>query len=317
MKFRLYWGEIVVMNPPVVSKTKLIFAYLAIYIIWGTTYLAVLWGLDSMKPFSLSTLRYLSAGALLLAWALLKRYDWPDLATMKVALTSGIIMLVGGSGLVVVAETYIGSGHTAVVIATEPLLFLLLDRKRWRKYFANPVVVTGLVLGFIGIALFSYFAPESNTPNSNGTLPGTLITLAGSILWVLGTLYSDRHPETAKHPHTLITGIQLAGAGVVSAFIALLLGEWETFSFQSITIRAWGSLVFLVIMGSIVAYAAFMWLIRVQPPALVSTHTYVNPVVAVVAGWLLANEQITDVQVIMLVIVLLGVIMTRKNGREL
>jgi drug/metabolite transporter (DMT)-like permease len=298
------------------SRALLFFAYLAIYIIWGTTYLAALWGLEGMKPFVLSTLRYLIAGVLLLGWAWINKYKWPGPSVTKVALISGCIMLVGGTGLVVVAETYIGSGHAAVVIATEPLWFILLDRKRWREYFSNRFVVAGIILGFVGIAFFSYLAPEKEVEAGNENLFGTLITLLGSVTWVIGTLYTDRNPEIKNHPHTLITGIQLMGAGVVSALIAVFFGEWNTFAVDTITPQAWGSLAFLIVMGSIVAYAAFMWLIQVQPPALVSTHTYVNPVVAVLVGWLLANERITSMQALSLVLVLAGVIMTRVKRAE-
>ena len=305
------------MNQSVVNKISLFLAYLAIYVIWGTTYLAVLWGLDGMEPFVLSTLRYSIAGVLLLGWAMLRKQQWPDFRVIKISMISGTLMLVGGSGLVVVAETYIGSGHAAVVIATEPLWFLLLDRRRWLAYFSNKFVVTGLFLGFLGVALFSHLAPDSHSQDDNSTLLGTLITLAGSVLWVLGTLYADRHPEVRKHPHTLITGIQLAGSGIVCAFISLLLGDWNEFSFETITTQAWGGLIFLIVMGSIVAYAAFMWLITVQPPALVSTHTYVNPIVAVVAGALLAKEEITSLQSVSLLIVLVGVILTRKRSTQI
>lgn len=305
------------MNRSLIDKTKLFSAYLAVYVIWGTTYLAVLWGLDGMEPFVLSTLRYVFAGALLLGWALLRRHRWPGFGIIKVSLISGTLMLVGGSGLVVVAETYIGSGHAAVVIATEPLWFLLLDRRRWRSYFSNRFVVIGLIMGFVGVAMFSHLTPDSHSQDENSTLLGTLITLAGSVLWVVGTLYADRHPEVRKYPHTLITGIQLAGAGVVCAFISLLLGDWVGFSFDGITAQAWGGLIFLIVMGSIVAYAAFMWLITVQPPALVSTHTYVNPIVAVIAGALLANEEITLMQSVSLLVVLFGVILTRKRSNPI
>ncbi len=297
-------------------KLLLLLAYLAIYIIWGTTYLAVLWVLEGMKPFALSTLRYFIAGAILISWSLLQRHKWPGIKQVKISVLAGTIMLVGGSGLVVVAETYIGSGHAAVVVATEPLWFLILDKKRWRLYFSNVFVIAGLVLGFIGIVLFSSLAPNAGAEAESDNLFGTLLTLAGSLLWVVGTLYSDRHPEIRKYAHTLITGIQLAGAGIVSAFIALMLGDWQTFSFEAFTPQVLGGLIFLIVMGSIVAYVAYMWLITVQPPALVSTHTYINPVVAVAFGYLLANESISTPQVIALLIVLVGVVLTRVNVKE-
>jgi drug/metabolite transporter (DMT)-like permease len=280
-------------------------AFIAIYFVWGTTYLAALWGLEGMEPFVLSSLRYLLAGILLLIWCLMRRYSWPELSILKVAAIAGIVMLVGGSGLMVVAEKYISSGHAAVVIATEPLFFLLFDRKRWKEYFSNPFVISGLIIGFLGIALFSYFTPEQKDIGYQGVI-GTLITLGGSILWVVGALYYERSSEVKKHPHILMSSIQLLSAGIFSAILALALGEWNEFHIEEVTANAWFGLLFLVIMGSIIAYMSFMWLMKVQPPAIVSTHTYVNPIVAVFVGWLLADERITWIQFFSLLIVLVG-----------
>lgn len=298
------------------SKTLIVLAFVAIYFVWGTTYLAALWGLEGMKPFVLSTLRYSLAGIILSVWCLVKQYRLPDWTTIRISSSAGIIMLVGGSGLVVVAEQYISSGHAAVVIATEPLWFLLLDRKRWRQYLSNWMVIAGLLIGFIGIGLFSYFTPEQQMVD-NSRIVGTLLTLAGSVLWVVGALYYERSPETKSHPHIMMTAIQLLGAAAFSAILALLLGEWKAFDIQSMSSKAWGGLCFLVVMGSIVAYMAFMWLMKVQPPAIVSTHTYVNPVVAVIAGWILAGEKITGMQSIALAIVLIGVLLTRGKTKLL
>lgn len=301
-------------DPP--SKILIALAFFAIYVVWGTTYLAALWGLEGMEPFVLSSLRYLLAGVLLAMWCLVSRYAWPDFSSVKVVAVTGIVMLVGGSGLVVVAEKYISSGHAAVVIATEPLWFLLLDRKRWKEYFSNPFVIAGLVTGFAGIALFSCFSPEQ-TGIAYNAVTGTLIALGGSILWVIGALYYERSPGIKKHPHLVLTTIQLLCAGAFSAGLALALGEWNKFHVHDVTGNAWFGLIFLAIMGSIVAYVAFMWLMKVQPPAIVSTHTYVNPVVAVFVGWLLADERITLLQFFSLLIVLAGVLMTRIKTRRI
>lgn len=297
------------------SKMLVVLSFIAIYVIWGMTYLAVLWGLEGMEPFVLSTLRYLLAGTLLLIWCWIARYPRPELKIMKVAAIAGIVMLVGGSGLVAVAEKYISSGHAAVVIATEPLWFLILDRKRWKQYFSNPFVISGLIIGFLGIAMFSYFTPEQKGIVYQ-EVTGTLLTLGGSIFWVVGALYYERSSDTEKHPHILMSSIQLLSAGIFSAGLALALGEWNKFHIEAVTANAWFGLAFLVIMGSIIAYMAFMWLMKVQPPAIVSTHTYVNPVVAVFVGWLLADEQITLIQCFSLVIVLIGVLLTRIKSPQ-
>lgn len=296
------------------NKLLLILAFLAIYFVWGTTYYANLLALESIPPFIFSCLRYLTAGIVLSAWAFFSKMAWPDKKTIWVLSVSGITMLVGGSGLVVYAEQYIGSGYAAVVVATEPLWFIVLDRKRWKQYFSNMKIIAGLVIGFAGIALFSWFTPGSQAGDAaaNHKLIGTLIVLLSAILWVLGTLYASGRVK--KESSNIVNScVQLLAAGLFSGIIAVYQQEWIGFSLLHVSGRAWGGLAFAILFGSLIAYMAFNWLVRVQPPAIVSTHTYVNPVVAVFVGWLLASEQIIFKQVIALVIVLAGVILTQTS----
>lgn len=287
-------------------------AFFAIYFVWGTTYLANLFALKGIPPFGISCFRYLAAGIVLMIWIKWKKIPSPDRRSLRVLIISGILMLVGGSGLIVFAEQYIKSGYAAALVATEPLWFVLFDRKRWALYFSNWLILSGLLLGFAGIALFAFFAPAGSAADGQLThlVGGTLIVLLSAILWVCGTLYANAHiPEGGSN--ITKTGIQLLAAGIFSGVIALARGEWSTFSFSSVPIEAWGGLLYLVVMGSLVAYLAFTWLVTVQPPAIVSTHTFVNPVVAIVMGWLIAAEQVTNRQIIALIIAFAGVILAQ------
>jgi len=302
-----------IMENPGENRLMLGFAFFAIYFVWGTTYLANLFALESIGPFILSCLRYIIAGLLLAGWSVLKKLSWPDLSMIKVLAISGTIMLVGGSGLVVFAEQYISSGYAAVIIATEPLWFVILDKKRWKFYFSDTRVISGLLIGFAGVALFSYLSPVGNPAEENShKLMGTIIVLISAVLWVSGTLYANKRIKSGSANFTN-TSIQLLSAGLVSGLIAIGTGEWSTFSVNEVSAKAWGGLGFLVIMGSLVAYLAFNWLITVKSPAIVSTHTYVNPIVAIFIGWLLANERIAFNQIIALGIVLIGVILTQLS----
>jgi drug/metabolite transporter (DMT)-like permease len=302
------------MSTPRTSRALLVLAFFAIYVIWGTTYLANLFALEGLKPFVLSSLRYLLAGVLLTGWIVFRQLPWPEPGSVKVLAISGIVMLVGGSGLVVYAEQYISSGFAAVVIATEPLWFVLLDRKRWSLYFANRLIVAGLLLGFTGIALFVHFSPEGQASSSDTAdkITGTLLVLLSAVLWVMGTLYASKRLKPGSS-NLVNTAVQLLSAGAFSGLIALLTGEWQTFSVSQVSAKAWGGLLFLVVLGSLVAYVAYTWLIRVQPPAIVSTHTYVNPIVAILLGWLLASETILLSQGLALVLVLAGVALTQLS----
>jgi drug/metabolite transporter (DMT)-like permease len=294
----------------------LIFAFIAIYFIWGTTYLAIAYALKGLQPFIISAFRYLIAGLILSCWVWLKKQPWPKGKDRRVLIISGILMLSGGSGLVVVGEQYISSGFAAVIVATEPLFFVLFDHRRWRAYFSNRWIIAGLVIGFAGIALFAYFAPAGSRAIDRNTSLGIIITLLSAMTWVAGGLYAN-HNLSTKTSNTVNSAVQLLAAGVFSAIVAGCTREWSALLVNTIPVSAWAGLVYLIVMGSLVAYSSFNWLITVQPPAIVSTHTYVNPIVAILIGWLLAREPIAHLQIIALVIVLTGVVLTQLNKQKL
>jgi len=292
-----------------------ILAFAAIYIVWGTTYIAILFGLEGFPPFTLSAFRFVVAGLLLLGWCGLRGERLPSVRKWKVPVISGIVMLVGGSGLVTWSEQYVPSGQAAIVIATEPFLFLLLDKKRWSFYFSRKWVLAGLALGFSGIVLFFLFAATGHV--AHAVTPfwkaiGISVLFVSAVLWVGGSLYAKgRTPQQVSN--TLTTAQQLVAAGVFSAILSGLTGEWTHFSITAVSAKAWGGLLYLIVMGSIVAYLAFTWLLTIRPPALVSTHTYVNPVVAVLMGWFVAREPITPMQIGALFLILAGVMLVNKK----
>ena len=302
------------MNKAIAPRFWLVLAFIAIYFVWGTTYLANLFALKAIPPFIISALRYLMASLLLAVLASSKNQRFPQGKEIRDLSISGVLMLVGGSGLVVVAEQYITSGSAAVIVATEPLWFVLLDYPRWKLYFRDIKIIAGLLIGFVGIVLFAQFSPTS-TPHegqSADQLLGTVLVLAGAVFWVSGTLFASRRIKPGSYSlwHTTI---QLGAAGLFSAFIALINGEWNSFDWQAVGPQAWGGLAFLILFGSLIAYLAFAWLVTVQPPAIVSTHTYINPLIAVLFGWLVAGEQVAGLQLIALVIVLAGVVLTQLS----
>ena len=302
------------MDTTIVSRFWLVLAFVAIYFVWGTTYLANLYALKAIPPFIISALRYLIAGSILAMLAYSKNQTFPRGKEIRDLAVSGILMLVGGSGLVVVAEQYITSGSAAVIVATEPLWFVLLDHSRWKLYLNDKKIIAGLLIGFAGIVLFAQFAPV-NSPHEDQSadqLLGMAIVLAAAILWVIGTLFAARRIKPGSYSlwHTTI---QLMAAGLFATFLALVNGEWSTFVWHAVPLPAWGGLVFLIVFGSLIAYLAFAWLVTVQPPAIVSTHTYINPLIAVLIGWLGAGEQVTGRQVVALTIVLTGVVLTQLS----
>ncbi|GAB4012720.1 EamA family transporter [Spirosoma migulaei] len=305
------------MNKAIGPRFWLVLAFIAIYFIWGTTYLANLYALKAIPPFIISALRYLLAGLLLAVLAYSKDQVIPTGKQIRDLAISGVLMLVGGSGLVVVAEQYITSGSAAVIVATEPFWFVLLDQPRWKLYFRDKKIIAGLLLGFAGIILFTQFSPASTSHEgqSANQLLGTVIVLAGAVLWVGGTLFASRRIKPGSYTlwHTTI---QLLAAGLFATFLALVNGEWNGFAWQAVSLQAWGGLAFLIIFGSLIAYLAFAWLVTIQPPAIVSTHTYINPLIAVLIGWMAAGEQVTGLQLIALTVVLTGVVLTQLSKTQ-
>lgn len=291
------------------AQWKVALAFFAIYVIWGTTYIAITFGLESFPPFLFCAFRYFTAGILLFLIAKTQGHRVPTANIIKTASIGGTIALVGGSGLVTWAEQYIGSGHAATVIATEPFIFILFDRKLWRFYFSQKIIIAGLLLGFVGLVLFSYSAvPKAGTEDMQ--LTGNLVLILSAALWVAGSLYSKK-ADSGAYSNVMLAGIQLMAAGIFSAFLSALTGEFPRFSLSNVSLEAWSSLIYMITMGSMVAFLAFTWLMTIRPPALVSTHTYVNPVVAVIVGWMIAGETFTFTQIIALVIILIGVLLTR------
>lgn len=292
------------------NSIAVILAFFAIYFIWGTTYLASIIGLEGLKPFVLSSLRYLAAALLLGAYLVFSGKFRLQRGSLPVLFISGSLMLVGGSGLVVYGEQYVNSGYAAVIVATEPLWFVLLDKKRWKFYLGNRVVVLGLIIGFAGILLFAWLSPAEAALKPGGIIQGTCILLISAVLWVTGSLYANKKLP-AGGSNVTHTAVQLFSGGLVSAVLALVFGEWNVFDPVAVTANVWYALLFLIIFGSLIAYVAYNWLLTVRPPAIVSTHTYVNPVVAIVTGAAFGGEKISGQQVVALCVVVIAVIVTQ------
>ena len=293
------------------SRTLILFAFLAVYIIWGTTYLAIRYGLLGMKPFVLNSFRYGFAAIIMFAWCAGRKLRMPSWKNARILIVSGLLMLVGGTGLVVTGEQYINSGATATIIATEPLMFLLLDRKNYKSY--SPATFIGFVLGFTGIFIFTKFSAGNTDALSIGAgnvLKGTIFVLISALFWVLGTLYVGRAKDNDAAPMSNAAWQHLAGA-VGCIMIGIFRGDWASFHPSQVPTAAWAGLAWLLVMGTLVAFLAFMFLVKVQPPAVVSTHTYVNPIVAVIAGWMLVGEHIGGPQLMALGMVLLGLLLVQ------
>jgi len=285
-------------------------AFAGIYIIWGSTFLAISYGLEGFPPFLLSGLRFLIAGLILLAWRKTKSESIGTATDWKKNAITGILILTGGTGLVAWGEQYVTSTEAAIAIATGPFWFIALDRKNWNHYFSNKLITIGLATGFAGLLLFLKGSIASAHPQaSDGFRILAFVVLAvSSVSWVLGSLYSKNNP--AGNSTFMNIAQQLIVAGIASFILALFRGEWFAFDPTQIPLESIYGLLFLIFFGSIAAYVSYIWLLTVKDPVLVSTHTYINPIVAVIIGWIVADESISPIQFAGLAIILSGVMLT-------
>ena len=292
-------------------------AFASIYIIWGSTFLAISYGLEGFPPFILSGLRFFIAGLILFVWRKAKNEKNGTVSDWKKNAITGILILTGGTGLVAWGEQYISSTEAAIAIATGPFWFIALDKKNWSYYFSNKTIVSGLIIGFAGLILFLKGSVSESTHETSESLKilAFIVLAISSVSWVLGSLYSKNNP--GKQSTFMNISQQLIVAGLASFVIGIFRDEWFAFSWTAVPLSSWIGLLFLIFFGSIVAYISYIWLLSTQDPVLVSTHTYINPIVAVFAGWLIAGEFISGQQFLGLGIILAGVLLTNASKYKL
>jgi drug/metabolite transporter (DMT)-like permease len=293
------------------SKALIIAAFAALYTIWGSTYLANYFAIQSIPPFVMAGIRFTAAGVILFFWCLIQGQKTPPLSTIGRSSLAGILMLAIGTGAVIWVEQYLPSGLTAVIVATVPLWFVALDRREWSFYFSNKGVVLGLLIGFCGVLLLFAGGGNVNFTGNRMQLISFFVILGGSVCWAIGSLYSKYAPTEGDT--TMKAAIQMLAAGLTSFLIAIVNGELLHFPWQQVTRSSFIAIVYLVTFGSLVGYISYIWLLSVRPPSLVGTYAYVNPVVAVFLGWLLAKEKIGTIQIMALVVILAGVIMVNVS----
>lgn len=276
-------------NTAAPSRAAVLLAFAAIYLIWGSTYLGIRVAVESMPPFLMASTRFLVAGALLLAFLKLRGAAWPTGRQWTANALTGTLLLLGGNGLVVWAEQHVPSGITALLIGIGPL-FIVLTEWAWPGG-VRPSAVTGaaLALGFAGV---TWLAAPWESAAGRLHLGGVGAILAACVFWALGSIQS-RHSKHGAPPF-VAAALQMLGGGAALAVAALLHGDFARFDPAAVTGRSWTAFVYLIAAGSLVGYSTFVWLMKHSTPARVATYAYVNPVVAVILGWLILDEPITS-----------------------
>jgi drug/metabolite transporter (DMT)-like permease len=291
---------------------KIILAFGAVYIIWGTTYLAIRIAVTTIPPFLMAGVRFVVGGLIIFLFLRARGTPVPDRRHWLPAAVVGTLLLAGGSGLVTWAEQEVPSGIASLIIATVPLWFALLDWLFFHSRRPGKRVIFGLLLGFIGIALL--IGPQQFLGPSQFPWLSLLLLLLSPILWSIGSLYSrqaDLPPDTF-----MSTALQMLAAGVVLFTAGFLTGEARQLDFAAISTRSLLALVYLTLFGSIVAFTAYVWLLQNVQATKVATYAYVNPVIAVFLGWLILDERVTPLMITAVAIIILSVILITTRSKE-
>ena len=283
------------------KRAKLVAAFAAVYVLWGSTYLAIRFGVETLPPFLMAGTRHLTAGLLLFAWTRMRGEPRPDRRNWRTAFFVGGLMLLGGNGLVTWAEKRVPSGLAALIVASVPLWMALIDGIQKRVRPRLPVVV-GLLAGLGGLLML--VAPGRFAGNGRPDLLGAGALLLAALCWTTGSLYSRHH---ARLPQSVLTStaMQMIGGGTLLWLVGLAAGEGARLDLTAVSARSLASLAYLIVFGSLVGFSAYVWLLRATTPARVSTYAYVNPVVAVFLGWAFAGEAVT-MRIVLATIAIVG-----------
>lgn len=294
------------------TRTALVLAFTAIYLIWGSTYLGIRITLEAMPPFLMAGVRFILAGSILFAVLRWRGAPWPTARQWGTNAFIGTLLLLGGNGSVVWAELTIPSGITALVIGVAPL-FIVLTEWAWPGG-SRPTAITAaaLLLGFAGVAWL--VAPWESAAGGRLNLAGVAAILSSCVFWSIGSIYS-RHAKHGADPF-VAAALQMLAGGAALMVAALLHGDFGALDVAAITPRAWGAFSYLVLLGSLVGFSTFVWLMKHAAPARVATYAYVNPVVAVLLGWLILDEPITTRTLVASAIIVTAVaIITTEKSR--
>jgi len=279
---------------------KIILAFAAVYVIWGTTYLFIRLAIETIPPFFLAGFRFIAAGTLIYFFLRVRGSPPPLRVHWRSAVIAGALMLGGGSGLVHWSEQTVPIGITALVIATVPLWITFFDWLVFRTGRPDKRTITGLVLGFVGIILL--LGPDQLSGTAAFSLKALLILLLSPILWSLGSLYS-RQADLPENTF-MASGMEMLTGGAVMFIAGLLTGEAERLDLATISALSWLSTLYLLFFGSIIAFTAYVYLLKTVSASKAATYSYVNPVIAVFLGWLILSEPFTPVMIVAMVIII-------------
>jgi len=284
-------------------RARLIAAFAAVYVIWGSTYLAIRFAVQTLPPLLMASARFVIAGVLVLLWARFRDgAAWPNRVEWRVGLISGALLLLGGNGAVSWAEQRVPSGIAALLVAVVPVFMVLLEWLRPGGRRPSAPVFVGVGLGLVGLALL--VGPESMRGGSSSGI-GALVLVLGSLSWAAGSLYTKFAPKSSSG--TMATGAQMLAGGLTLLAASIVAGEPSHLDLAHASTESLVAFVYLLTFGSLIGFTAYVYLLSHTTAAKASTYAYVNPVVAVLLGWAIGHETVTKRTVLAAAVILAGV----------
>ena len=284
----------------------MVLAFFAIYVVWGTTFLAIRIAVEEMPPLFAAGARFFAAGVLLYGFMRLRGNEKPTAIQWRNLAVMGLLMFVAEYGPLFWAEKYVPSGVVSVLAATLPIITLVLEMIVLRQQQMRPMVVAATLVGFAGVAVLLL----PNGRQHFGLLP-CLAILAGATTWSLGSVLTRSMDLPKSRPLTAGAAMMLGGA----ALLAISAGFGEMHPFPHVSLRGGLALLYLIVFGSLLAFTAFVWLLAHMPATRVASHAYVNPIVAVALGYFAAGEVVTMRMLAGTVLVLTSVFLILRRDK--
>lgn len=270
------------------ERTRIIAAFATVYIIWSSTYLAIGYAVETIPPFLMAGMRFLLAGGIMFGWMRLRGTPMPSRIEWRSAFVIGALLLVGGNGGVSWAEQFVPTGLASLLVAAVPLWVVLIDWLRPGGIRPGRSTVIGVLIGLAGMALLVSQRDSGDKPIQ---LVGLIALIIAPICWAGGTVYG-RYARLPSSP-LLSTGIQMLAGGALLFLLGTVTGEWQQFDISRISTTSIIAFFYLVTFGAIIAFTAYIFLLKHTTPARAATYAYVNPPLAVLLGWVLRGETLT------------------------
>ncbi len=307
------------------ATASIVFAYLVVYIVWGSTFFFIEKALESFSPFVLGSIRFFIAGTLLMSYCWGRGYKLYIKSAVKDALFIGFLLLFVDMAAIIWSEQYISSAIVTILSSAAAIWFILFDKPKWKENFSSPPIVIGLIFGFLGVCMLfaeQLFTDDTSEQHQDMKLIAMVVLMLGTIGWTVGSLISkyskekqDRERKGEQQDlHVMVkTAWQMVSAAIAFTLVALLSGEYARFDMTSVRLVDWGAMAYLATMGSILAFGSYIWLLQHRPATEVSTYAYINPIVALILAHFFTSHHVSVLQIGGLVVVLLSVLLMNWN----